>query len=248
MPYTIASVDMSLTLLQAVADEPGLGVTALAQRIGATKSQAFRLLYTLEGQGFVIKDAVSLTYRLGYRALYVGERAKRQVDLIARAGPYLDDVAAACRENVHVIAREGVQSVCIALRESPQNLRLYAAVGRLGPLHAGGGSKVVLAYADQAVRDAVLEGPLERYTDATIVDPTQLRAVLDTICRDGYHVAIGDIDEDAFSVAAPIVDHADRVVAALSIAGPTSRLDEAALAHYRTTVLQASAAISRALR
>jgi IclR family KDG regulon transcriptional repressor len=115
-------------------------------------------------------------------------------------------------------------------------------------LHAGGGSKVVLAYANDDVRNAVLDGPLERYTNATITDATHLQSLLDTIRTDGYHVAIGDIDEDAFSVAAPIRDHADEVVAALSIAGPTSRLDDEALTLYRQTVLKVSAEISVALR
>ena len=248
MPYLIASLDAGLALLETIAEHPDLGLTDIAERTGATKSQTFRLLHTLETRGFVIRDATKRTYRLGYRALYVGERARRQTDLIRRTQPYLDEIAAQSRENVHLIAREGLHSVCIALAESPQPLRLYAQVGRLGPLHAGGGSKVMLAYAPMEVRDAVLAGPLERFNDATITDPTRLRQILDDIRRDGHHVAMADIDENAFSVAAPIRDHDDHVIAALSIAGPTIRLEDGDLDRLRALVLASAARISAALR
>jgi len=248
MPYKVASVDAAMTLLETIAEHPGEGVTALARRLGGTKSQSFRLLHTLEERGFVIKDPATRGYRLGYRALFIGERAKKQTDLISRAQPFLEELAACSRENVHLIAREGLYSVCVGLCESPQNVRLYAQVGRRGPLHAGGGSKVLLAYADPAVRAEVLANPLERYNADTITDPARLREVLDAIVRDGYHVALGDIDENAFAVSAPIRDHRDEVIAALSIAGPMARLDDAALTRHRAQVLEYGARISRALR
>ncbi len=247
-PYTVASVEAGIALLEAIAEEPGLGVTALARRLGGSKSQSFRLLHTLEQRGYVIKDEVTHGYRLGYRALFIGERASRQTNLIVRAQPFLEELATRSRENVHLIAREGLRSVCVALCESPQNLRLYAQIGRRGPLHAGGGSKVLLAYADAAVRSAVLAGPLERFNDDTITDPARLEIILDGIVRDGYHVALGDVDENAFAVSAPIRDHRDEVVAALSIAGPTYRLSDESLERHRADVLDTARRISEALR
>lgn len=248
MPYTVASIEAGLTLLETIADHPGLGVTALARMVGGSKSQAFRLLHTLEHRGYVIKDPTTRGYRLGYRPMFVGERAKQQTNLISRAQPFLEGLAAASRENVHLIVREGLRSVCVGLSESPQNLRLYAQLGRQGPLHAGGASKVLLAFAPADVRAEVLATPLERFNQATITDPVELSRVLDTIVRDGYHLALGDIDENAFAVSAPIRDHRDEVVAALSIAGPMYRLDPDALARHRESVLACSLDISRALR
>jgi IclR family transcriptional regulator, KDG regulon repressor len=248
MPYLVASLDAGLALLEAIANHPDLGLTDIATRAGTTKSQTFRLLHTLEARGFVIRDATKRTYRLGYRALYVGERARRQTNLITRAQPFLDELSALSRENVHLIAREGLHSVCIALAESPQPLRLYAQVGRLGPLHAGGGSKVMLAFAPEEIRTEVLTSPLERYNDATITDPERLAAILAQIRRDGHHLAMADIDEHAFAISAPIRDHTDAVVAAISIAGPTYRLHEGTLERFRDLVLTTAARISAALR
>lgn len=248
MSYTIASLDTALTLLETIAEHPGLGVTELARRTGSTKSQVFRQLHTFQERGYVLKDPVTRAYGLGYRPLFVAEKAKRQTSLLRLAQPYLDELSALSRENVHLIVRDGHHSVCVGLCESPQNLRLYAQVGRRGPLHAGGGSKVLLAYAPPDVRAEVLAGPLERYTDATITDPEVLERVLAAIARDGYHLAKQDIDEGAFAMSAPIRDHTDAVVAALSIAGPMYRLTAEAEARHHEMILAFTARISNALR
>ncbi len=248
MTYTIASLDAALTLLETIAEHPGLGVTELARLTGSTKSQVFRQLHTFQERGYVLKNPITRAYDLGYRPLYVAERAKRQTNLLSLAQPYLDELSALSRENAHLIVRDGHHSVCVGLCESPQNLRLYAQVGRRGPLHAGGGSKVLLAYAPYEVRTDVLAGPLERYTDATITDPEVLDQVLAAIVRDGYHLALQDIDDGAFAMSAPIRDHTDGVVAALSIAGPMYRLTGEAETRHREMILAFTTRISSALR
>jgi IclR family KDG regulon transcriptional repressor len=248
MPYTLSTLDAGLVLLETIAEHPDTNLTELAKLNQLTKSQAFRLLFTLEQRGFIIKNATTRTYRLGYRPLYVGERAKEQTSLIARAQPFLDKLSAISQENVHLICREGLASVCVALSHSPLPLRLYAQVGRLGPLHAGGGSKVLLAFAPEEVRQAILGKPLERYTAATITDPERLRSVLADIVRDGFHVALSDVDENAFAISSPIRDHNNQVIAALSIAGPSYRLNNESLQRFRALAIDYSALIANAIR
>jgi IclR family KDG regulon transcriptional repressor len=247
MPYQVSSVDTALSLLEVIAQQPGSGVTEIAQRSGNTKSQVFRLLYTLEQRGYVRKDPATRTYTLGYRALYLGERGREQIDLVRLAQPLIEELSTRCMENVYLIAREGLNSVCIALKEAPQQLRLYAQVGRKGPLHAGGGSKVLLAYAPQDVRQAVLKSPLETFTSSTITDPSALEVVLNKIRQDGYHLALSDLDEGAYSLSAPIRDYSGAVVAALSIAGPAFRLDDEKETAYRTLLMDYSQKISQLL-
>jgi len=225
MSYTVAAVDKALEILEHLAVNGETGVTELAERTQSTKSQIFRLLYTLEQRGFVHKDPVSRRYRLGYRNLYVGDQTKGQLDIVRLSQPLLDELADISGENAHLVTREGHRSVCVALSESSQPLRLYAQVGRRGPLHAGGASKVLLAYAPKEVRDEVLASDLAVFTASTVTDPGTLEGVLSTIRKTGLHVSQDDLDEGAFSIATPIRNYKDEVTAALSVAGPVSRLD-----------------------
>jgi IclR family KDG regulon transcriptional repressor len=226
MDYTVAAVDRALKLLEAVAENPNIGLTELARLTGTTKTLAFRMASTLEARGYLLKDPTSRSYTLGYKPLYLSERMQHESHLLGVAEPFLDDLALRTRENVSLTVREADHTVCIALRQSPQPIRLFAELGRQGPLHVGGGPKLLLAYAPPELQDEVLAGKLERFTPETIIDPKRLRALLQRIREQGYNVSHGDLDPGAFSVAAPLRDHADRVVASISVAGPQSRLTE----------------------
>lgn len=57
--------------------------------------------------------------------------------------------------------REDLQSIYISMHASPEPLRIFAAVGRLRPHHAGGGPKVLLAWAPYEVREKVISSALE---------------------------------------------------------------------------------------
>ena len=245
--YVIAALDKGLLLLGHLAENPNSGVSEIAARTGSTKSQVFRLLHTLERRGFVHKHPETRNYYLGHSCLYLGERAKRQSSLVTIADNVMEWLVRETQENVNLVVREDSRSVVVALKESQQPLRLYAEVGREGPLHAGGSSMVLLAHAPQAVVDEVLSGELERFTPNTVVDPEQIRRILAAIRDAGFHVALEDLDKGAFSISAPIRDHRNEVVAAVSIAGPLSRLTQAVQEAHVKRVVQAAGEISKGL-
>ncbi len=247
MDYTVAAVDRALKLLETVAENPDIGLTDLARLSGTTKTLAFRMASTLEGRGYLLKDPTTRCYTLGYKPLHLSERMQHQSPLLRVAEPFLDDLAQRTAENVSLTVREENYTVCIALRHSPQPIRLYAEVGRRAPLHVGGGPKLLLAYAPPEVQAAVLEGKLERFTPETIIDPKRLGAVLRRIREQGYNISHGDLDPGAFSVAAPLRDHAERVIASISVAGPQSRLTEDLEKLYLRMLLDVAEEISTRL-
>lgn len=247
MTYTISAVDRALALLEVLAEHADIGVTELAERSGNTKSLVFRLLYTLEARGYVQKDPVARTYALGYRSLYLADHVRQQSRLIVAAQPYLDALVEETQENVFLQVREEVYSVCIAMRQSPQPLRLYAQRGRRVPLHAGGGPKVLLAFAPDEVQRTVLQGTLTGFTETSITDPKALEAALTDIRATDFSRSYGELDPDAFSFAAPVRDHTGGVVAALSVAGPVRRITDDVANHHAAAVKDAAAALSRDL-
>ncbi len=245
--YVIAALDKGLFLLSYLADNPNSGVSEIASRTGSTKSQIFRLLYTLERRGFVHKDPATRNYFLGATCLFLGERARAQSSLVTVAEATMERLVSETGENVHLVVRENAKSVVVALKESQQPLRLYAEVGREGPLHAGGSSMVLLAHAPSHILEAILERPLEAFTARTETRPDAVLRTLAQIRSSGYHVALEDLDEGAFSIAAPVRDHAGAVVAALSIAGPLARLTPATQRRHVERVMRAAGEISRGL-
>jgi IclR family KDG regulon transcriptional repressor len=245
--YTIAAVDRAVNVLEALSQEPNLTLTGLAAKLDLTKSLTFRLLYTLQARGMVIRDADRQTYSLGYRLVFFGDRAQSHDMLLTVAGPIMDELCAATNENVNLVIRDGHACMCVATRESTHSMRLFAQVGRRGPLHAGGASTVLLAYAPTDVQEAVLSQPLKRFNAHTITSPEVLREMLDRIRRNGFHIARNDLDEGAFSLAAPIDDGSGHVIASVSVAGPVVRLDDARQARHIDLVTSAARRISQRL-
>jgi len=245
--YTIAAVDRALLVLEALADRPGQGVTQLSQTLGMTKSIVFRLLQTLEDRGFVFRDPDHTVYSLGYRIGVLGERVGRDGSLLVAARPVMDALRDRTSENVNLVMREGLRSLVLATRAGHHSIRLFAQAGRHGPLHAGGGSMCILAYSDPSVVEAVLANPLEAFTPYTITDREKLRQALARIRANGYNIATNDLDEGAFSCAAPIFGSDDTVIASISVAGPVVRLDEERRERYVKAALDAAAEISSKL-
>jgi len=245
--YVVSSVDRAIEILLTLAERPESGVTDLADATKNTKSLTFRLLHTLEQRGMVRKDPDRRTYTLGYRALLLGDQSRRQSRLISTADPILADLSAATRENALLLVRQGLHSICIAMHASPEPLRIFAAVGRLGPLHAGGGPKVLLAWAPREVREQVISGALETYTDMSISDAQTLGARLKSIRETGHAISVGELDPNIFSIAAPVRDHTGEVIAALGVNGPTARLNDSIQGDVATAVLSNADRLSRML-
>jgi len=243
--YVISSVDRALTILEILADHPNIGVTEIAGRLGGTKSLAFRLLRTLEARGYVTQDPERRSYSLGYHAVRIGNGAASQSNLISSTAPLMDELAELTRENVNLLIRDGRKVVIVAARQSKQQVRLHLDIGSIGPLHAGGAANILLAYAPEEVREAVLREPMERFTSATITDPGKLRVMIDQIRANGIHVACNQYEESAFSVAAPVFNEQGICLAALSVTGPLSRFDntvetslKSAVPHYASRMSQ----------
>ncbi|SFT55407.1 IclR family transcriptional regulator [Mesorhizobium sp. YR577] len=245
--YKIAAVDRALLVLEALADKPGQGVTSLSKSMGLTKSIVFRLLQTLEDRGFVFRDPEQAVYSLGYRIGVLGERVGRDGSLLFAARPVMDMLRDRTSENVNLVIREGLRSLVLATRSGHHSIRLFAQAGRNGPLHAGGGSLCILAYCDESVINAVLGSPLEAFTPYTITDPEKLRQTLSRIRTNGHNIALNDLDDGAFSVAAPIVGANGEVIAAISVAGAMVRFDEERRETYIRAAMDAAAEISSKL-
>lgn len=145
---------------------------------------------------------------------------------------------------MHLVVLDGHRALFVErLAGQDEEFTVRSRVGRDMPLHASGPGKVLLAHAPPALVDEVLGRGLPRLAPGTITDPAALREVLDVARRTGYCLSREEMTEGAASVAAPVVDAADRVVAALAVVVPASL----PLPPFVPAVRMAAAAASRRL-
>lgn len=244
--YSIAVVDRTLDLLEALADSDGpLGVTELARRVGATKSAAYRILANLERRGYVAKDATTTRYAPGTRLAYLGRRSLGAGDLAHVARPVLEDLHARFEETVNLGVLEGDEVVYIDMVESTHGLRMSARVGARDASHSTSLGKAMLAFLPAGEIDRRLERPLAARTANTITDPSRLREELARVRVRGVAEDLAENEVGARCLGAPIFDHRGAVIAAISVSAPASRLDDVRAAALALAVEAAAEEVTR---
>jgi len=126
-------------------------------------------------------------------------------------------------------------------------------VGTRWPAHAASTGKVLLAAAREGQAEpwqgAPTNAPLRlvQLTPRTITSAARLTAELNRVLKQGYATAIGEMEVGYVAVAAPVRNHAGRVVAALGLGGPSIRLTEGRIPELSLLVRQSATRISRKL-
>lgn len=221
-----------------------LSAEEIGDKIGASRSTTYRYLRTLLEKGFLEKRP-SGKYFLGDSFLSLGRVAHRNNDLAQVALPVMEQLVEMTHETVLLSRKSGRYSVCIERVEGPSAVRITFEKGAIQPLHAGASSKILLAYASKEEQERYLAQPLEAFTDSTQIDPEKLRRELDEIRRDGYCLTDGEVDFGAVAISVPIMNQQNRMVAALSLAGPVFRMDESTCMRYLPSLKESAHRIEK---
>lgn len=218
----------------------------ISDTLGLNRGRVFRILSTLETQGYVRQDPVTKRYRLGLKLFELGQAVARGFELPRVAGPILAKLTAATSETSYVYALDGLEAVAVAKQECSQPMRIAAEIGRRYTMEVGAACNCILAYLPEFQIDQVLgSGPLPRVARNTLTDPAAVKRRLAEIRHLGYHV-MQEEDQDGISaVAAPIRDANASVIAAVAIAVPTSRFLPEKLPMFISEVQQAARRISQ---
>ncbi len=241
----VNSVEHALRLIAHLAQEAaaqGATATELTRELGLPRPTVYRVLTTLQSQGWVTRE--SRRYRLTLRLLELAESAFSMTTMQAVCQPHLAELARSTGETAHFAVLDGVKAGYIAKVDGEHAIRMSSHVGWRGPLHATAVGKVLLAWSEPSITEALLAQPLERYTDKTLVDSLKLVAELGRVRSQGYAIDDEELLQGLVCVAAPVIAQG-RLLGAISISGPDSRRE--ALVRGAVLVREAADAVARAL-
>jgi len=221
----VKSAERALAILELLTQrERPLGFGQIASALGYPKSSLHQLLRTLIARGWVEVDQAAGSYTLGIRTWEAGNAYLRAVDLIERARPYMEAVRDQIDETVQLAVLDGRYNVYIAKVDGKQNLAMVSTVGRRIEAHATGLGKALLSgLTDAQVVGLLHDVQLERFTDTTIAELSDLILELAHIREQGYALDNEEHTLGVRCVASPLRDHTGQVVAAISVSVPTVR-------------------------
>jgi DNA-binding IclR family transcriptional regulator len=205
--------------------DAGLTLTDICVRLDVPKSTAHSVLHTLRRRGYVMWDPATKKYSVGMRLVALANAAPIIQAIQSRARPHLERLAHELRETALLHVFEGEHVVAIDMVEGPRSLRYSVELGRRWPLYATSAGKLFLAELDdEAIRRRYPGAQLERLTAGTIVDLDSLLAELEDVRRQGWARQREEIIDDVSGYGAPVTGANGRLVATLTITGPTNRV------------------------
>jgi DNA-binding IclR family transcriptional regulator len=238
-------LERSLAMLFELCDAEGpLPTAELARRVDLPASTAYRLLDELDGHGLVERDGNG-GLALGLRILELARRVEDGLaaSLVEPARGVMRALAQEHGETVMLTAPAGRLAIGLDAVEPPRPVRLSFGRWRVAPMHLGASGKVLLAFLPPRSAERVLAAVNHDVTaSGRPIDVDRLRRELAEARERGVVVTHGELDRGVSGVAAPLLAARGRLVAGLTLAGPTERLGPRAEA-LGAAVRDAAAAI-----
>lgn len=223
------SIQRALRVLKlAVAAQEGITLTQVVQASGLTKPTAHRILAALVEEGFLAVEDGSRTYRPGTESLALGLSASKQNNVKQLAQDALHRLASITQNTVYLSAPSGWESICLDCVVGSYPIRILTLdIGDRRPLGISAGGLALLAFRGQEEIDTILrDSPHLPYPGISVQD---IRDDVRDARASGYALFAGRIIPEMTGVGLPVYNREGQLIAALSIASLTSRLQGAEL-------------------
>ena len=206
-----SAVLRAFRIIEAIASSPNPPQLAeLCKQVDLPKPTVFRILSTLEFAGLVGREPGSKRYQ-------GGERAARHA--------ILEELVETVGETCNLTIPNGNAVMYLDRIETGWPLKLVLGAGSVEPLHASASGKLFLGYMNRRARDRFIrQSPLVRHTHRTLVEPGRLSDELDRVRQQGYATDNEEYLSGISCIAVPVMDVDSRVVAALAVHLPSSRM------------------------
>ncbi|NJM06121.1 IclR family transcriptional regulator [Candidatus Gracilibacteria bacterium] len=247
----VQSLDRAFDVLEVLARaEEDVSLSQIVERTRLPLGTVHRMLSSLIGRGYAVQDRATRLYGPGPMLLEVAAAAARNrrfgLDRIVR--PVLQRLMQSTGETSNLLTLQGDEGVYAEQVVSPHLVRMFTEVGQRVPLYCTGGGKAILAGLSSEQFERYLSSTeLRAFTPKTLATPELLRVAVAEARLQGYALDDEERELGVCCVAAPLFDRFQRCVGALSISGPTTRLDRARAVALGPTVRIAAAECSQAI-
>lgn len=237
--YPIESVDRALTVILAFQETDSMSIAEIGRLLNVSRSTAYRLLTLLEHRQFVRQDQRTKRFHAGPALLRVGLAAVRRSDVRVALRPLLERIVEDVDETAHVVVLQEGEAMFMDCVEGSHMIRATPRVGTSMPAHVTASGKVLLANLSDETLDQLLGGDLRALTPRSKTSARAIKREIAKFRAQGWATNDGESEVGLRAVAC-LVDHSASnagLDAAITVAGPASRLSDERLRHIAETML-----------
>jgi IclR family KDG regulon transcriptional repressor len=244
--YNVRAIERALQILDCFnPSHPERGLTEIAQEVGLHKATTHRIVMTLLKSGYLDKSPDGQKYRLGLHLASLGSIVTSQMNLRQDSLPYMTQLSKKFEETCDLSIFDNGEVLYIEVLRSNHALNIAAAVGQRLPAYCTASGKVFLAYLSPDERVKYLSEPLTAYTSKTITSIEKLNRQFEEILQKGYAIDDEGFEVGIRAISAPVFNRKEKVIAAVGIPSPTSRMSDKRIPEIATGLLETAALCSR---
>lgn len=221
---TIDAVQTTCDIVEFLNESGGAGITEIADHVDRSKGTVHCHLATLRQNELVVRDGD--VYQLGFRFLDLAESSRNRLKFTDIVREELEDLAEETGEIVQFAVEEHGLAVYIEKIMGENAVQSASHVGSREYLHCLALGKAILAHLPRMRTEEIIDrhGLPER-TENTVTDRDELYSELEEIRERGYAIDEGEKIEGLRCVATPVMGATGDVIGAISITGPSSRVE-----------------------
>jgi DNA-binding IclR family transcriptional regulator len=244
----VKSVELGLDVLEAVAQsEDGIGVSALAARLGFTKAAVFRHLQTLARRGYVVQDGATARYRLGIRASLIGRLASEGTHLMSVARAPLRRLRDETGQTVTLAAVTSRSIVVVDCLLGTAAMEIGIKAGSELPIHATAHGRIALAFSRVLDVAWLKSAELKPWTTRTLCDWKALEEQVLLTRKRGWATSPEQMLLGINALSAPVFDRTGDCLAAVALVGSIQFIPPAPGKRELSALLRTTQQISRSL-
>ena len=211
MSYLAPAVLAATQVITFLAGETdAVGVSEISRGTELNKNMVFRILNSLEQQGWV--RCFEQKYSLTLVPFQVTSQVLSRMSLNNAAAPAVQALWKQTGESTYLGVLKGDKVTYLQHFDGVHDVRVAGRVGGEYELYCSAPGKVLLAWAEDGIVERYLQQPLCRRTSKTLTEPEALRAELVRVRERGYATDEEEFGNGITCVAAPVFDHTGKAV------------------------------------
>lgn len=234
-----------LTVIEAFGEtQQKLTITEAAKITGLDRATVRRSLLTLSQLGYADYDGKF--FSLTPKVLRLGHAYLSATPLPAIIQPYLDHLSEKAGQSASASVLDGTEIVYIARASQKRVMSISLMPGSRLPSYCASMGRVWLAALPEAqARDVLSRSDLKANTPHTRTDLEELMAEIGRVRDQGYAIIDQELEIGLCSIAVPLRNDRDRIVAALNIGAPAAHVPAAEMVERYLSLLKETQAALR---
>ena len=248
--YPVKSLEKALIILRLMIEErQPLSLTEIGKKLNFGKGTVHRILATLKSYKFVRQDPKTLKYGLGFMAAEMSTAINAEDYIVNIIKPHLKKLSDSCPEAISASVLEFNEIRYIARFESSEPLRVSIGEGTRFPAHCTATGKVLLSALSNDQLEKMYDGhkKISTLTKNSIGSFKRLQKELQQVRNENLAFDFEEALIGVNCVARPIPDSKNKILIAISISGPVSRMTKQIMLEFAQLLQDTSIEISKEL-